>query len=83
MSETIPELLPPVAGETTAADVALERVAGALPAVLAAAGPDARRRTVEFFTAEIRNPHTRAAYLRAVRRFFAWCDVAGLEFGRR
>jgi hypothetical protein len=29
---------------------------------------------VEFFTANIRNPHTRRAYARACARFFAWCD---------
>jgi hypothetical protein len=31
-----------------------------------AAGARATRRLVEFFTAEIRNPNTRAAYARAV-----------------
>ena len=41
-------------------------------------GGDAER-TVEFFTAQIRNPHTRAAYSAAVTRFFAWCDARGLE----
>ena len=30
----------------------------------------AAARTVEFFTAQIRNPHTRAAYAAAVTRFF-------------
>ena len=33
---------------------------------------------VEFFTAQIRNPHTRAAYAAAVTRFFTWCDARGL-----
>ena len=45
------------------------------------AHPDWRRhlRTVEFFTAQIRNPHTRtAAYAAAVTRFFTWCDARGL-----
>ena len=37
------------------------------------AGPQARRRFVEFFVANIRNPNTRIAYARAVARFFAWC----------
>ena len=41
------------------------------------AGPAAER-TVEFFTAQIRNPHTRAAYAAAVTRFFTWCDARGL-----
>ena len=42
------------------------------------AGPQAAARTVEFFTAQIRNPHTRAAYAAAVTRFFTWCDAGGL-----
>lgn len=41
----------------------------AVPMVIQDAGPDAIRRFVEFFTANIRNPNTRAAYMRAVRRF--------------
>ena len=32
-----------------------------LPATVRRAGPQAAERTVEFFTAQIRNPHTRAA----------------------
>ena len=50
-----------------------------LPATVLRAGPQAAERTVEFFTAQIRNPHTRAAYGTAVTRFFAWCDARGLE----
>jgi hypothetical protein len=33
---------------------------------------------VEFFTANIRNPHTRRAYARACSRFFAWCEGRAL-----
>ena len=29
---------------------------------------------LEFFTAQINNPHTRRAYLNAARRFAAWCQ---------
>jgi len=36
--------------------------------------PDAARRYVEFFTANIRNPHTRRAYARAAAEFAAWCS---------
>ena len=36
------------------------------------------RRFWEFFTAHIRNPNTRLAYLAAVRRFAAWCGHRGL-----
>ena len=49
-----------------------------LPATILRAGPQAAERTVEFFTAQIRNPHTRAAYGTAVMRFFTWCDARGL-----
>ena len=49
-----------------------------LPATIRRAGPQAAERTVEFFTAQIRNPHTRAAYAAAVTRFFTWCDARGL-----
>lgn len=52
-----------------------------LPAVIANAGDDAARRFVEFFTAEIRNPHTRDAYARAVARFLAWAEDRGLALG--
>jgi len=47
-------------------------ISGALPALFA---PDARaaERTIEFFTAQIRNPNTRKAYARAAAEFAAWC----------
>ena len=44
----------------------------ALPRLITAAGDDASRRFVEFFTANIRNPNTREAYARAVGRFSDW-----------
>jgi site-specific recombinase XerD len=50
----------------------------AVPALIAARGPHAGRRFVEFFTANIRNPNTRKAYYRAACGFFDWCDQAGL-----
>ena len=37
---------------------------------------------MEFFTAQIRNPHTRAAYGVAVTRFFTWCDARGLALAQ-
>ena len=49
-----------------------------LPATVRRAGPQAAERTVEFFTAQIRNPHTRAAYAAAVTRFFTWCRMAAV-----
>ena len=53
-----------------------------LPATILRAGPQAAERTVEFFTAQIRNPHTRAAYAAAVTRFFTWCDARGLALAQ-
>ena len=49
-----------------------------MPALIAAAGDQAGWRYVEFFTANIRNPHTRRAYARACGRFFGWCEHRGL-----
>ena len=42
-----------------------------LPASLFTPTPQAARRMLEFFTAQINNPHTRRAYLNAARRFAA------------
>jgi hypothetical protein len=44
-----------------------------MPALVAAAGDRARVRFLEFFAANIRNPHRRRAYNRAVGEFLAWC----------
>jgi site-specific recombinase XerD len=49
-----------------------------VPALIVDAGDAAGWRYVEFFTANIRNPHTRRAYARACGRFFAWCEDRGL-----
>src|SRR5271166_1780737 len=49
-----------------------------VPALIADLGEPAAWRYVEFFTANIRNPHTRRAYARACVRFFAWCEDSGL-----
>ncbi len=45
-----------------------------VPALIAAAGDCASLRFLEFFAANIRNPHTRRAYGHAVAEFVAWCD---------
>ena len=47
---------------------------GLVPATVSQAGSRATRRFLEFFTASIRNPNTRAAYYLAVRDFFGWCE---------
>jgi site-specific recombinase XerD len=49
-----------------------------LPALVAAAGERASMRFLEFFAANIRNPHTRRAYYRAAEEFLAWCARAGV-----
>jgi site-specific recombinase XerD len=48
-----------------------------VPATITAAGDQAAWRFIDFFTANIRNPNTRRAYLRACHQFFAWCDERG------
>jgi site-specific recombinase XerC len=53
---------------------------GRVPALIAAAGEHASMRFLEFFAANIRNPHTRRAYARAAEEFLAWCDVAGVPW---
>lgn len=40
--------------------------------------PDAGKRFIEFFTANIRNPNTRKAYAWAVGEFATWCETNGL-----
>ncbi|MBV8400269.1 MAG: site-specific integrase, partial [Acetobacteraceae bacterium] len=49
-----------------------------VPALIADAGDPAAWRYVEFFAANIRNPNTRRAYVRACSGFFSWCEDRGL-----
>jgi hypothetical protein len=51
-----------------------------MPALIADAGEDAARFTLEFFMARIPNRNTRAAYGRAVGRFCRWCEARGVAF---
>ena len=58
-----PALPPPAALALVAAALVLPggwQIEG-LPDIILRAGPQAAERMVEFFTAQIRNPHTRAA----------------------
>ncbi len=48
-------------------------------ALIAVAGERASIRFMEFFAANIRNPHTRRAYRRAVADFLAWCEDVGVR----
>jgi site-specific recombinase XerD len=50
----------------------------ALPALIIAAGERASMRFLEFFAANIRNPHTRRAYARAADEFLGWCASVGV-----
>src|SRR5712692_5729874 len=50
-----------------------------LPAMIARAGENAAWRFIEFFTANIRNKNTRAAYAQAVTQFFSWCERRGVK----
>jgi hypothetical protein len=52
---------------------------GGLPALITTAGERTAWHFVDFFTATLRNPHTREAYARAVGRFLTWCEGRGLR----
>ncbi|NEX23572.1 site-specific integrase [Thiorhodococcus mannitoliphagus] len=56
---------------------ALDLSAVNLPALFVRT-PEASKRFIEFFTANIRNANTRRAYTRATADFAAWCDQPGL-----
>ena len=49
-----------------------------LPKLIAASGDRAAYRFLEFFTAQIRNPHTRRAYAKAAGDFCEWIEARGL-----
>ncbi len=53
-----------------------------VPSVIEAAGEQASRRFIEFFTAQIRNKGTRAAYRYAVEQFFGWCHLNDIVFSK-
>jgi len=49
-----------------------------VPELVTAAGDHAGMRFLEFFAANLCNPHTRRAYARAAEEFLAWCASAGV-----
>src|ERR1051325_1183426 len=54
-----------------------------LPALISGAGERASWRFLEFFTVNIRNKNTRAAYAGAAGAFLRWCEGQGIvELGR-
>ena len=50
-----------------------------LPALIAAGDARARTRFIEFFAANLRNPHTRRAYARTIAEFLEWCRARGVK----
>ncbi len=60
----------------------LQPTSGSVPALFTDAGSDAVRRFIEFFTANIRNRNTRAAYAFAAARFARWCDARGIALAQ-
>jgi site-specific recombinase XerD len=60
-------------------ELALRETTGPLvPALIAEAGDGAARRFFEFFTANIENDNTRAAYAQAIAQFLRWAEARGL-----
>ncbi len=53
-----------------------------LPALISDLGPTAAFAWEEFFSGQVRNRHTRLAYLRAVRRFLAWLEPHNIPLPR-
>jgi hypothetical protein len=49
-----------------------------LPALIGNAGEEAAWRFLEFFTVNIRNKNTRAAYSVAASTFLDWCQAKGM-----
>ena len=72
---TAADQLPAIIEPTTVANPTVTYI---VPALIADLSDQAGWRYVEFFTANIRNPHTRRAYARACGQFFAWCEQRGL-----
>jgi site-specific recombinase XerD len=67
----LPAVLPDASGPSA---IGIE-----VPAILASSGPDTITRFIEYFTAHIRNPHTRRAYLRNAVAFLRWCEQRGVQ----
>ena len=53
-------------------------IASSQPPLIVAAGDRAAYRFTEFFTAQIRNPHTRRSYVRGIGDFLAWLEAHGV-----
>jgi hypothetical protein len=64
-------------GNSTALAIIEPATGMPVPTMIAAAGERASLRFIDFFTANIRNPNTRAAYGVAVREFLRLARDAG------
>jgi len=53
-------------------------ISALVPALFREAGTNAWERVIEFFTARLRNPNTRMAYVHAVTQFANWCEPRGI-----
>src|ERR1700704_19614 len=53
-----------------------------IPALLADAGEETARKTVDFFTVKIRNKNTRRAYAAAIAAFCTWCERRGISLAQ-
>ena len=62
----------------TVENTAMSRISRRITPVLFSGSDETETRFWEFFTANIRNPNTRMAYLTAAYRFADWCEAAGL-----
>jgi hypothetical protein len=58
--------------------LALIAASSDLPTLITSDGDKASIRFLEFFAANIRNPHACWTYGRAVAEFLAWCDDNGV-----
>ncbi len=52
---------------------------GSVPSLVFASGQKATIHFIDFFTSNIRNPHTRKAYAKDIGNFLAWCAVRGVS----
>ena len=57
-------------------------IAGELSAIISRAGRITVCAAEEFFFSRIRNPHTRAPYLHAVKMFLIWAEARGLNLAQ-
>lgn len=74
--------LVPAAGLVPADQNSPSSLCSQLPPIVSEAGKTAVVASEEFFYGRIRNEHTRAAYLHAVKQFLLWAESLGLTLRR-